>query len=105
FCEKCAIYKKNEQYVASEPLPSWERYFSEHSEEPTTRDVKSTQEPWQEKHAISQKRPPPYPRRQKRPRPEPRISRHRHRTRMRSRTCRGPRHLCGPVNRTKQQPL
>jgi hypothetical protein len=31
FCEKCAIYKKNEQYAASEPLPSWERYFSEHS--------------------------------------------------------------------------
>jgi hypothetical protein len=27
----CAIYLKNEQSIAMDPLPRWERYFSAHS--------------------------------------------------------------------------
>ena len=36
-----------------DPLPRWERYFSAHSEEPSTRDVRSTQESRGRKSAPS----------------------------------------------------
>ena len=91
--------------MQSEPLPRWERSFSDDTKEPATRDVKSTQRPWQEKRAINPKRPPPQLGEARRPRPvltggTPSLP-----ARRRVMGFPWPRRLCVPASRTKEQSL